>query len=127
MKNWHKEIVLTDDTNAGCENLVTIPELVKFFQMTTFKHSTEMGLDHKTMIEKSNAFWVVTKIKLVLNKVVESGEKLSITTWTHELGGVRAKRDAVIKSGKSLIAKANSEWCCLDFETRRLRKMNSIH
>ena len=127
MKNWHTEKFVVDDTNIACEEFMSIAEILKFFQKATFNHSREMGLDHQSMIEKSNAFWVVTKMKLILNKPIIVGEKISVTTWTHELGGVRALRDSVFKNGNSIKVKATSEWCCLDFETRKLRKMNSIH
>ena len=36
-------------------------------------------------------------MKLVLNGCVGVADKLNVTTWTHELGGVRALRDAVMK------------------------------
>lgn len=127
MKNWHTEKFNINDTNVDFENKVPVTEIIKFFQIATFNHSNKIGLDHKSMIERSNAFWVITKLKVVLNNDIVVGEKISATTWTHELGGVRALRDCVIKQGRTLKAKATSEWCCLDFETRKLRKMNSIH
>lgn len=127
MKNWHNEKFIINDTNLDYSEHVPVNELLKFFQIATFNHSNFMGLDHESMIEKSSAFWVVTKMKLVVNDNIYSGDKLSVTTWTHELGGVRALRDCVMKVGHSLKVKGRSEWCCLDFETRKLRKMSSIH
>ncbi|MBQ8615422.1 MAG: hypothetical protein IJ415_02530 [Clostridia bacterium] len=127
MKNWHTEKITIDDTNVNFESVVPVTELIRFFQIATFNHSNEIGLDHVSMQEKSNAFWVITKMKVVLNDNIQVADKLLVTTWTHELGGVRALRDCLIKKGNSIKAKATSEWCCLDFETRKLRKMNSIH
>ena len=127
MKNWHSEKFLVDDTMVDFTETVPITELIKMFQITTFNHSNIMGLDHVSMIENSNAFWVVTKIKVYLNSKIKTQDKITATTWTHELGGVRALRDCVIKSKNSIKAKCTSEWCCLDYETRKLRKMNSIH
>lgn len=126
MKNWHKEKFLINDTNLDCNSSVSITELIKFFQITTFNHSRVMGLDHNSMIKNSNAFWVITKLKLFLNGEVHSQDNISVTTWTHEVGAVRALRDCVIKNKNSTKVKATSEWCCLDYETRRLRKMSSI-
>lgn len=126
MKNWHKESFLVDDTHIDFSNNVPVYELIKFFQIATFNHSSKMGLDHASMLEKSNAFWVVTKLKLKLSNKIKSSDRITATTWTHELGGVRALRDCVIKKKNLIVANCSSEWCCLDFETRRLRKMNSI-
>ena len=126
MKNWHNERLLINDTNVDFTSQVSVSELMKLFQIATFNHSQEMGLDHDSMQKNSNAFWVVTKMKLILNKGIYSQEKISVTTWTHPLGSVRAIRDCVIKSGNSIKVKGTAEWCCLDYETRRLRKLNSI-
>ena len=126
MKNWHTEKFVINDTNVDFNETVSVVELMKLFQVATFNHSQKIELDHKTMIDKSNAFWVVTKMKLVLNKEIYSQEKISVTTWTHELGNVRALRDCVFKSGKLVKVKGNAEWCCLDMETRKLRKFSSI-
>jgi len=126
MKNWHTEKIEINDTNKNFKGRVGVDELIKFFQITTFNHSQEMGLDHESMIKNSNAFWVVTKMKLVLNKPIDCQNRISATTWTHELGGVRAIRDCVIKHKNSLIAKGSAEWCCLDIDTRRIRKLTSI-
>ncbi len=126
MKNWHTEKILINDTNVDYNSVVPVTEFLRLFQIATFNHSQEIGLDHNSMQEKSNAFWVVTKMKLCLNDFVRSQDKVSVTTWIHEVGGVRALRDCVMKIKNSIKVKATSEWCCLDYETRRLRKMNSI-
>ncbi len=126
MKNWHAEKVCVDDTNVDFNLSVPITELMKLFEVATFKHSQILGLDHVSMEKNSNAFWVVSKMKVVPLKPILPGEKINITTWTHELGTARALRDCVIKSKNTTKAKFTAEWCCLDFETRRLRRMNTI-
>ena len=126
MKNWHTEKLLINDTNVDFNSIVPVTELMKMFQIATFNHSQQIELDHNTMLEKSGAFWVVTKMKLSLNGEIKSQDKISLTTWTHELGAVRALRDCVFKNKNSIKVKANAEWCCLDAETRKLRKLNSI-
>ena len=126
MKNWHTEKFVINDTNLNNKNIVPITEIIRFLQIATFNHSKLISLDHKTMQEQSNAFWVVTKMKLKLSSSICQGDKISATTWTHPVGGVRALRDCHIKCGNSIKVKATSEWCCLDWDTRKLRKMNSI-
>ena len=126
MKNWHSEKLIIDDTNVDFTMTVPIIELMKLFEIATFKHSNKIGLDHVTMEKKSNVFWVVTKMKVIPCSPIKTGDKINVTTWTRELGTARALRDCVIKTGNSVKAKFLAEWCCLDFETRRLRRMSSI-
>ena len=126
MKNWHTEKIIIDDSNIDYSSSVPITELMKLFEVATFKHSTIMGLDHETMEKKSSAFWVLTKMKVIPMSPIMSGDKISVTTWTHELGAARALRDCIIKKSGSIKAKFTAEWCCLDWNTRRLRRMNTI-
>ena len=127
MKNWHTEKLIVNDTDVDFSQKVPVNELMRFVQLATFEHSKEMELDHETMLSRSNAFWVITKMKLLLNGEIKSGDKINITTWTHETGSVRALRDCVIKQKNSVKVKATAEWCCLDYETRKIRKLNSIN
>lgn len=126
MKNYHTEKFVVDDTKIDFNNIVPITEMFRMIEVATFNHSNIIGLDHKSMQEKSNAFWVVTKMKLVLKDNVKTGEKIRVTTWTHELGKIRALRDCVINSNNKIKAKVTAEWCCLDFDTRKIRKLDSI-
>lgn len=126
MKNLHIEKITVNDTNVNFEMKLSINEIIRFLQLTTFNHSNKILLDHKTMQEKSNAFWVITKLKVKLNKSVLSGENIKVATWTQPLSTIRAIRDFKIKQKNCLVAKACAEWCCLDLNTRRVRKLSSI-
>lgn len=126
MKNWHTEKLVIDDTNVDYTTTVPITELMRLFEVATFKHSNEMGLDHVSMQKNNNAFWVVTKMKVILKSPIKTNDSIKVTTWTHELGTIRAIRDCVIKSGNTVKAKFVAEWCCLDWDTRKIRRMSSI-
>lgn len=126
MTNWHLEKFTIDDTYVGHKQSVPITELMKMFEIATFKHSNKMGLDHVSMKNHSNAFWVVTKMKVILNSPICINDQVRVLTFTRELGSVRALRDCIIKVKNFVKAKFLAEWCCLDFETRKLRRLNTI-
>ncbi len=101
--------------------------IVTHFQDITGLHSTEMEVDGKTLLEKSNAFWVLTKFKLRIHRFPEFDESVEIETWPTVAKGVRFGRDYVIgKDGTPLIS-GTSDWCTLDYETRKPRRVDSIH
>lgn len=126
MKNWHSEKFIINDTNVNFDMIVPIYEMFNFVNIATFNHSKLINLDHDSMQKNSNAFWVVTKMKFVVNSDLKSSDKAKVTTWTHPIGMLRAMRDSIIKVGNSVKAKATAEWCCLDYDTRRLRKLSTI-
>ncbi len=126
MKNWHTEKFTIDDTQTDFSQQVAPTELMRLFEVATFNHSNLIGLDHISMEKNDNAFWVVTKMKFIQCSPINVGDKIKVTTWTRELGLARALRDCVIKKGNQIKTKFLTEWCCLDAETRKLRRMNTI-
>ena len=126
MKNLHIEKFTINDTNVDFNTRLKISEAIRFLQVVTFNHSNLIGLDHVTMQNKSNAFWIVTKMKLNFKNNITTGDNIKVYTWTQPLSSIRAIRDFKIKLKNSVMVKAVAEWCCLDYNTRKIRKLNSI-
>ena len=126
MKNLHLEKYVTNDVELDVNEKVSVIDILKLMQRVTFTHSKILGLDHRTMIDRDNAFWVITKMKFVLNHPICADQKLTLKTWTHTPQAVRFVRDLQIKSKNKLMVSGKSEWCCLDCNTRTLRRSSSI-
>lgn len=126
MKNYYEESSIVGDVELDYDLKVPVTETMRLIENIVFRHADAIGLDHTTMQKKSNAFWVVTKIKLKLLSNLCQGDKYTISTWTHEPGLVRACRDMMIKSNGKTKVEGSSEWCCLDCNTRKLMKMRDV-
>ena len=126
MKNVHIEKVQVDDTEIDFNEVLPITELMRLFEVAAFNHADNIGLDHASMINHSNAFWVVSKIKMHIKEDVRAHEKIAIKTWTHTPTLIRAIRDAEIKCKNKIKVKSSSEWCCLDYLDHKIRKFSTI-
>ena len=126
MQNLYSEKYTTNDVELDVNEKLSITEILKLMQRTTFSHSQLIGLDHQTMIDRDNAFWVITKMKVVCNNSIGANQKLTLKTWTRKPQAVRFLRDLQIKQKNKILVKGVSEWCCLDYKTRTLRRSNSI-
>lgn len=126
MKNVHIEKYITNDVEVDINENVSPLNILKLLQRVTFAHSKVLGLDHQTMIDRDNAFWVITKIKYVLRNPICANQKITLKTWTHTPQSVRFVRDIQIKQKNKVMVSGRSEWCCLDYSTRTLRRSNSI-
>ena len=116
-----------EDTGLDHNLLVPVTEILRLAEIVAFNHADSIGLDHKTMQEKSNAFWVVSKIKVFLKDNITQNEKVTLKTWTATPSMIRCDRFISIKSAGKVKAKIVSEWCCLDYTTRKIRKISSIN
>ena len=96
------------------------------FQNIAGLHSIEMGTDGESILEKSNALWVMTKMKLRIAELPRFGETITVETWPLKAKGVRFDRDFVLNSKEKPLLMGSSEWCTLDFTTHKLRKVESV-
>ena len=99
MKNMYKEKLVVDDTSIDYEMRVPITEIMRMLEIATFNHADSIGLDHDNMIKTSNAFWIVSKMKLLVTGSLKSGDKATIKTWTYEPGMIRFDRACELKVG----------------------------
>lgn len=126
MENVHTEKYITNDVEIDVNENVSAIDILRLLQRVTFTHSKILGLDHQTMIDRDNAFWVITKMKFVQNHPISADQNLTLKTWTHTPQAVRFVRDLQIKSKNKIMVSGKSEWCCLDYQTRALRRSSSI-
>ena len=90
-------------------------------------HSYDMGVDHKTILENSNAFWVLSRVKFKINDNIKNNSKVYLKTWPLKPTGIRFIRDFSFKQNKKSVIVAKSEWCVLDATTFSIRKLDSIN
>ena len=69
MNSFYRLEHILKSSETDSNNKMRIDNIVTDFQDITVLHSVEMGVDGKTMQEKSNAFWVLTKVKLKIESL----------------------------------------------------------
>jgi len=78
------------------------------------------------LLEKSNAFWIITKFKLKIQDFPRFEETISMETWPTTVDRIRFRRDFLIERMGESIVMGTSEWCTLDYDTKAIRKASSI-
>ena len=96
------------------------------FQNIADLHSKEMGTDGEALLQKSNVFWVLTKMKLKVAELPKSGETITVETWPLKAKGVRFDRDFKLSNKDKIFVIGSSEWCTLDYTTKKLRRVDSV-
>lgn len=96
------------------------------FQNIADLHSKEKGTDGEALLQKSNVFWVLTKMKLKILELPKSGDDLIVETWPLKAKGVRFDRDFKMSNNDKLLVMGSSEWCTLDYTTQKLRRVDSV-
>ena len=81
MQNFYKTEYTVKSTEIDSNWKMRIDHIVELFQSITGIHSTQMGVDGPTLLEKSNAFWVLTKFKIKINSLPLMEDIVTVETW----------------------------------------------
>ena len=114
----------TEDVDLACR--LTVPGLTSLFQRMTTYHGLELGVDYQTLLEKSNAYWVVARIRLLFTGEARFGDKVTACTWPLPPSRASFDREMTVTAADGTpVASVSSEWCVLDRDTHRLRKADT--
>ena len=104
---------------VGCDESSSIRALLVFMEDCACWHSAQVGYGVREVETKHRA-WVVLDWKLKIHKLPVYEQKLTVSTWSRKMDGIRAFRDYEIKDENGeLIASGTSKWILTDTERRR--------
>ena len=126
MQNFYKTDYTVKSTKIDSNYKMRIDYIISLFETVTGTHSSLLGIDGPTLLEKSNAFWIITKFKLKINRFPIMDEELEVETWPTSVKGVRFNRDFLITKGDEKLVMGTSEWCTLDYDTKEIRRTSTV-
>ena len=93
--------------------------LMHAFETIASAHVDSLDLGFEQMIAQ-NRIWVMTKIKYVIYKKAEAGVNYHLGTYPRPKKAITFYRDYYLwDQDGEVVAAATSQWCILNFETRR--------
>lgn len=127
MNNYYKMQHKVEFSEVDFNYNMRVDHVVSHFQNITGLHSTELEIDATTMKNLSNAFWILSKWKVKIFRMPKFEEVVTIETWPTFAKGVRFGREFTISGDNQLLVACSSEWCTLDCDTKRPRRVDSVH
>lgn len=111
---------------TGPEKKVHFHCLMQRLQEAATAHAEREGFGI-THLGSKKCFWVLTSIKVVIDRLPEQEELLTVKTWSNGAKRLRAFREFNVFSGDSTPAiRASSEWMVLDTETGKPQDINKL-
>lgn len=119
---YTEELTVND---VDCNLKMTLAHTVDVLQILANENAERGGYGFKALLDNNNAFWVLTKIKIKCNTMPLHREKVVCKTWPITPGKLTLERDFEIKDNRGKVAvAATSEWCLIDAETRRIKRID---
>jgi acyl-ACP thioesterase len=102
--------------------------LFGFFQDTAGVAAEKLGAGVVTLAENYSVAWILTRIKVEINRTLVLDEEIVVETWPHQPGRLEFERDYLVRDAAgNVIARAVSNWALMDINTRELRRADLIH
>ena len=115
-----------DSTDLDLNGALSVPTTAAFLQYLATARSIEYGYDRDTFAKNNNAFWIVSKIRMNFKKAIKFADEITLKTWPLKPGMLIMPRDyEFVSDNGEVMVSATSEWCVLDLETRRPRRVTS--
>jgi len=119
LKHTEQLILSADDFDA--KGSVSASSLMQAFQDAASAHAEALGFGYEPMISQ-NYIWVLNKLRFKLCGVLEAEKTYILETYPRPKKGVTWFRDYYIYDGETLMAAGTSQWCIINFATRRIER-----
>ncbi len=108
-----------DDFDA--KGNIKASSLMYAFQEIASAHAESLGLGFDDLIA-NNYIWVLTKLRFEIKEKFAADRDYILRTYPRPRKGVTFYRDYYIYDGDVLMAVGTSQWCIINFETRRIER-----
>lgn len=121
---YSKSITVSNGSTDG-KGRLKITDLCDFFQECAGEHAEELGVGPQ--LRKENLAWVLSKMKISIDKMPKENQKISIETWPKGIDKLFALRDFKMKSSQGeVIGNATTSWLLINLQNKRPRRVDMV-
>ncbi len=103
---------------------LTVTSLFQLIQEMSDRHATILGAGWKQLRHRG-FFWVITKIKLIINRLPSWQEPVLLRTWVKKSEAATSPRDFEMEDAEgNILVAASTIWAILDKEQGRPQRMD---
>nr|WP_321258963.1 acyl-ACP thioesterase domain-containing protein [uncultured Pseudodesulfovibrio sp.] len=104
---------------------ISISSVCNYLQDIASRHADSLGFGLRDLRQNGH-FWVLARLHVMMDRMPEFGEQVSVRTWPSENERLVALRDFLIHDTDTLIGRATSSWATINVETHRPDKPGSV-
>lgn len=115
-------------TELGQDTELGLTKSIELVQSLVTDYFASFGSDNKTVKEKDNALWVLSKTKVHFEKFPEWRDFIYGKSYTTKIKPIRVEMETIFRNEKDeYLFGAKQEICPIDVNTRKIRKVSTIH
>ena len=125
MKVFQKEFIVKE-YEVDAWNRLKMPMLFNYMQEAAGLHAESLGVGYSSLSPLGLA-WVISRTRIRLGTLPNSGNELILTTWPSEMNKYIAGRDFLCETpGGEIVMKASTVWMLIELDTLRPRRMSVL-
>jgi medium-chain acyl-[acyl-carrier-protein] hydrolase len=103
-----------------------ISSLFNYFQEAAGNHASDLNVGY-FQLKENNLFWVLSRIKAVINRMPVWGEQIRIETWPKGIDKLFALRDfKFFDNNNDIIISGTSCWLLVNSQNRKLHRIEEL-
>lgn len=126
LKCSHEREMRTMPSMCDRNSVMDLPAMLDMFQDMAGIHADTVGIGAIEM-EERGLFWIVSKIRLRVNRRPQVGEMLNAVTWIQPAERASCERDFAISADGEWLAYVKSMWAALRRDNGRLAPMADFY
>lgn len=108
-------------------NELKLSMLFSYLQETASLAASELGVGIEDLAKDDGIAWILTRIRVEIERMPAINEEITIETWPQEPGKLEFERDFIVRDGHGkAIIRAVSAWALMDLKERKLKRTNSV-
>lgn len=125
MKEFYEFTEELPSNAVGANSKITLQKTTELLQRLANDNAEHSGYGFEGLLSCSNAYWVISKLRILFTKVPHHRQKIVCKTWPIKPNKITLERDFEIKDANgNLLISATSEWCMIDAKTRRICRIH---
>ncbi len=122
----YRHTVLIDSRDVDGHNQCKASALLGHLQEAATRAAESGGFGRSGLLEKYDAFWMLTRVWFHLDRPLTWGEELTIHTWHRGGKNALMYRDYDLYVGGTPVGEAVSAWVLADVTSRHLLRLGAI-
>jgi len=105
---------------------MSLHTLFHYLQECAYLNALSNGFGYE-FLEKENAYWVLTRVKVEMDEFPKWNDKIQIKTWPRSVEGLFAVRDYLVLRDGQELGRVSSYWMVISKATRRPLRIDGFN
>lgn len=110
-------------SNCDCRRRLSLQNVLCIFEDVASEHARQLGIDAQHLIADCNAYWVVSRSRIIFNGHPAQFDEVEIATWPLQPDSFKFHRCYSISANSKPLIVGKTEWLMLDCTTHHIRRV----